>query len=125
MLQRFEHAFFRFLFFGNVFYGFCVLSLAVEASLQQHKPLNSLNFYCFLFFGTLAYYNIAYSSIEQHSNETNPRILWRLKHHKILKRFQLFNILLCLLFAISVFSALASKLYSLQRNEIILLVVFP
>jgi len=123
--MRFEHPFFRLLFFGNIFYGLCVLALAMEASLQQKTSLNSLDFYLFLFFATLVYYNIAYSRIEENSGETNPRVLWRLKHHKALRWFQLLNVILCFVFATSIFLSVVSNLQSLQGYEVLLLILFP
>ncbi|MBW7839008.1 MAG: UbiA family prenyltransferase [Chitinophagaceae bacterium] len=50
----------EFVFFGNYFYALCVLSLAIEASLQQSIELNSPSFYLLLGAATVVYYTYAY-----------------------------------------------------------------
>ena len=64
-----------YIFFGNYFYGFCAVALAIEASLQQRIPLNSVAFYVFLFCITTLYYTKAYIT-EKKSNMGNPRSEW-------------------------------------------------
>ncbi|MBS1643619.1 MAG: hypothetical protein JST36_01140 [Bacteroidetes bacterium] len=50
----------EFIFFGNYFYALCVLSLSIEASLQQDIPLNSFAFYTLICAVTILYYTYAY-----------------------------------------------------------------
>lgn len=50
----------EFIFFGNYFYALCVLSLAIESSLQQSIGLNKLVFYLLIASSTILYYTYAY-----------------------------------------------------------------
>lgn len=81
----------RTLFFGNYFYGFCTVALSVEASLQQHTPLNSLLYYLIVFTGTVLYYTHAYIAEPgtNQPNTTNQRSLWYFRHHKWVTRSQI------------------------------------
>lgn len=69
--ERFFHHF----FFGNYFYGCCVVALAIEANLQQGYPLNRPVFYLLLFAVTVLYYTHAYLN-EYHQHNINPRNHW-------------------------------------------------
>lgn len=64
-----------YIFFGNYFYGICAVALAIEASLQQQIPLNSIPFYIFLFAVTVLYYTKAYIT-EKKSRQGNKRTDW-------------------------------------------------
>ena len=66
----------RLIFFGNYFYGLCVVALAIEASLQQHFPLNSISFYVLLFTATVLYYSKAYLVTETSADSANIRSAW-------------------------------------------------
>ena len=69
------------IFFGNYFYGICTVALSIEASLQQHYPLNSLAWYIFLFSASMLYYTYAYMG-EASANTTNKRTLWYIHNRK-------------------------------------------
>jgi 4-hydroxybenzoate polyprenyltransferase len=64
-----------YIFFGNYFYGICAVALAIEASLQQQIPLNSVPFYIFLFTVTVLYYTKAYIT-DKITNKGNKRSDW-------------------------------------------------
>lgn len=74
----------KFIFFGNYFYGICTVALAVEASLQQHYPLNDLVFYTGLFAATTWYYTKAYIT-EQTVLTVNQRTNWYIHNRNIVK----------------------------------------
>jgi 4-hydroxybenzoate polyprenyltransferase len=74
-------SFVAYLFFGNYFYGVCAVALAIEASLQQRIPLNSVPFYIFLFSITGLYYTKAYIT-EKRTNAGNPRSDWYWENKK-------------------------------------------
>jgi hypothetical protein len=65
----------KFIFFGNFFYGFCAVALAIEASLQQGFPLDDLLFYSVAFLATVLYYNVAYIT-EKPVSIGNARSEW-------------------------------------------------
>lgn len=75
--ERFFHHF----FFGNYFYGCCVVALAIEANLQQGYPLNNTLFYILLFSTTVLYYTHAYLS-ENNQPNINPRHQWYRQQQK-------------------------------------------
>jgi 4-hydroxybenzoate polyprenyltransferase len=78
-----------YIFFSNYFYGLCAVALAVEASLQQRIPLNSVSFYIFIFSVTALYYTRAYIS-EKRSGIGNPRSDWYWENKNIVIGSQIF-----------------------------------
>jgi 4-hydroxybenzoate polyprenyltransferase len=113
------------IFFSNVFYGACVVALAIESSLQQRVPLNSFAFYLLLFFATLLYYNLAFSRIDKNSKEENPRLTWYQKHYNILRVMQVLYLLLFIYLAGEPLQVLMQKLPLLSPLEYSLLLLFP
>jgi hypothetical protein len=99
LLGKTSNNFIKTIFFGNYFYGLCVLGLSVEAGLQQRYPLNSLLYYCIVFISTVLYYTYAYLPSKA-VNSSNPRTRWYARNHKeiLISQFALI-ILLCLLSA--------------------------
>ena len=79
----------EFIFFGNYFYGICAVALSIEASLQQHFPVNDIHFYILLFSATTLYYTKAYIS-ESDATTDNPRTNWYILHHKVAFFSQIF-----------------------------------
>ena len=79
----------EFIFFGNYFYGICAVALSIEASLQQHFPVDDIHFYILLFSATTLYYTKAYIS-ESDATTDNPRTNWYISHHKVAFFSQIF-----------------------------------
>ncbi len=125
MNLRFLHPLFQFLFFGNFFYGVCVIALAFEASLQQKLPLNSGSFYLLLFIATLIYYNLAFSKIDKNSREENPRLNWHQKHLKGLRLLQIAYVLVFLFLSLRVSQVFVHQFPQLSPLEFFLLLLFP
>lgn len=69
------------IFFGNFFYGICAVALSIETNVQQAYPLNTVQYYLFLFIATTLFYNKAYISTTT-TDSTNKRSQWYLLHHK-------------------------------------------
>lgn len=69
------------IFFGNYFYGLCIVALSVEAGLQQQYPLNSLSYYVLAFIATVLYYTKAYVPSKA-VNSLNPRTRWYARNRK-------------------------------------------
>src|SRR6185369_10497465 len=75
---------FESLFFSNYFYGICAVALSVEASLQQHVPINSLFYFVMIFLITVLYY--AYPYIRRTLIPTdNPRTNWYTQHYQFMR----------------------------------------
>lgn len=125
MNSRLRSPLLQFLFFGNVFYGLCVVALAVESSLQQRVPLNSFAFYLLLFSATLLYYNLAFSKIDENSREENPRLNWHQKHFKALRVMQGLYLLIFIYLALEPLQLLILKLPYLGSIDFVLILLFP
>lgn len=114
----------RSFFFGNFFYGACVVALAMEASLQQGLPLNPFFFYLLLYCGTVLYYLKAYAGAPV-SDVTDKRARWYFHNRKAVRGIQLALLLLCLLSAIVLFHACWQNFFLLNIWDYVLLVIFP
>lgn len=114
-----------FVFFGNYFYGLCALALAFSASVQLGYQPVPVNFYLLLFFATVWYYNLAFSTIDQKGGEQNIRLQWHKAHQSANQRMQwvLFALILFLFFKLFVSWAKADA--RPEVPEILLLVFFP
>lgn len=83
MIRRlYDNTVIKFLFYGNYFYGLCAIALSIEASLQQHFPVNNLPYYIAVFCMTVVYYSRAYIA-EMSVHATNERTLWYAHHKKL------------------------------------------
>ena len=71
------------IFYGNYFYGCCSVALAIEASMQQNLPLNSVYFYILLYCATVLFYTYAYIQ-ENTSAYINNRKQWYRKNKKFI-----------------------------------------
>lgn len=80
----------RFIFFGNYFYGLCAIALSIEASLQQHFPLNGPMFYVMAFCLTVLYYTKAYlPATAAIPDNTNKRTAWYIHNARLMRNSQL------------------------------------
>ncbi|WP_298301392.1 hypothetical protein [Hydrotalea sp.] len=69
------------IFFGNYFYGICVVALSIETAFQLNVPLNPWPYYMLIFAATVVYYTKAYL-IENLEDSANKRAHWYVKHHQ-------------------------------------------
>ena len=69
------------IFFGNYFYGLCIIGLSIEASLQQSSPLNSMIYYGIVFISTVLYYTRAYLPSKA-VDSPNPRTRWYARNRR-------------------------------------------
>ncbi len=84
------------IFFGNYFYGFCVIALLIESTLQQELFFLHPTFYLFIFLGTVIYYTKAYIQLN-YPQSNNPRVVWYTLNSKIIIKLQHINLFICLL----------------------------
>lgn len=96
LLSKTRNNFVKTIFFGNYFYGFCVLGLSIEASLQQRYPLNNFIYYCIVFISTVLYYTYAYLP-SKGVNSPNPRTRWYARNKKEILISQVILIVLLIL----------------------------
>ncbi len=99
-LHRLNKEFIQKVFFGNYFYGLCVIALSLEAGLQQQYPLNSFLYYCLAFIAPVIYYTKAYIPAKA-LDSSNPRTRWYARNKKEIRSSQtiltmLFIVLSCI-----------------------------
>ncbi|MBC7425864.1 MAG: hypothetical protein H7321_04955 [Bacteroidia bacterium] len=117
--------FIKLIFFGNYFYGICAVALTIEATLQQHYPLNDVFYFLAVFASATLYYIKAYIS-ESTTNTINPRLIWYNTRRKtvIASRF-----ILNLILAVSIGSILykydISGILTMTLSEWLIALIFP
>jgi len=116
--------FFQHFFFGNYFYGCCVVALAIEANLQQSYPLNKVLFYVLLFATTVLYYTHAYLS-ESHLPTINPRHQWYRQNRKWVYASQWLFTISIVTIGIYLFIEWKNQLLQITPGQWFLLSAFP
>lgn len=122
MLVRHKNTsgFLNFLLFGNVFYALCAVALAIETLFQLQLNPSQWLFHLALFFGTIAFYIIAY--FNTNADATNPRLNWYQQHKKPIFYF----LILCLgLGAVFGVWIIFSEIGKWSFSTIVLLMLFP
>jgi hypothetical protein len=112
------------IFFGNYFYGLCVILLAMESMFQLNFPLNDALFFILLFLGTVVYYTKAYVTSNTVAHY-NFRSQWYHDNKKVIQKSQTLFITSCLLISVFLFIKHRSVLNEITLLEIIILGVFP
>jgi len=116
--------FFQHFFFGNYFYGCCVVALAIEANLQQSYPLNKSLFYVLLFATTVLYYTHAYLS-ESYLPTINPRHQWYRQNRKWVYASQWLFTISIVTIGIYLFIEWENQLLQITAGQWLLLSAFP
>lgn len=73
-------------FYGNLFYGLCVVASAAETLALLTRPLHYPAFYGILFCATVIFYNYPYARI---GTSHNPRGEWMIRNRKLIGRMQI------------------------------------
>lgn len=123
-LARLSNSYTRLLFFGNYFYGICIVALSIEAGLQQLHPLNSFAFYLMSFIATVLYYTRAYIP-SRAVNSQNPRSRWYARNRKALLRSQWFLGALLIVLAVFYCWRYFDGILRLPFSNWLLLALFP
>ncbi|MEI9809108.1 MAG: hypothetical protein WDO16_15285 [Bacteroidota bacterium] len=84
------------LFYSNYFYGICAVALSVEATLQQHFPLNGFIYFFLAFVTTVLYYGYPYIRKYQ-AISSNPRTNWHTRHYQLMRCNQVIMTVILLL----------------------------
>jgi 4-hydroxybenzoate polyprenyltransferase len=113
-LSKLSNNYIRTIFFGNYFYGLCVVALSIEAGLQQLHPLNSVPFYLLVFTATVLYYTKAYIPSKA-INSPNPRTRWYARNKQIIVRSQ---------WSLSIIFVILSAVYLYQHFDGIIQIPF-
>lgn len=133
--------FIEFIFFGNYFYALCVLSLAIESSLQQGIGLNKVSFYLLVTSATIVYYTFAYMGeislriaflgrkIEltppSRYDYYNLRTDWYHRNDQMVNATQLFFLLVLAICAVYLAVIDFQHIFSLHLSEWIMLLSVP
>lgn len=88
--------FIRSLFFSNLFYAFCLLTLLLQTTIVLHLPPQP-RLYLILCIGTLLFYTHAYLSSAPTATPTDDRIMWYRQNRPLLNISQLILFMLLLL----------------------------
>ncbi len=112
------------LFFGNYFYGICAIGLSVEASLQQHIPLNSFLYYLFVFAATILYYTHAYIALTD-TGSSNKRTSWYALHKKGVAISQVFFTMVFIVSGIFLCGSFINHFKSISLLQWVLAAIFP
>jgi 4-hydroxybenzoate polyprenyltransferase len=112
------------IFFSNYFYGACAIALSIEASLQQHLPLNSFSFYVFLFAVTALYYTKAYIT-EKRTGKGNPRSDWYWENRRFVFRSQLLLTFVAAFYVGILLYEHKDFIYSLPPIHWMMILIFP
>lgn len=124
MSSAFNNPLIKFVFYGNYFYGICAIALSIEATLQQHFPLNNLYYFLALFCATVVYYSHAYIT-EIPINSTNERTLWYKQNKKLVVASQVILTLILCIYSIIFLQHHWLSLLNITRLQIILILIFP
>lgn len=113
-----------YIFFSNYFYGICAIALAIEASLQQQIPLNSVFFYVFLFAVTVLFYTKAYIG-EKRTGTGNPRSDWYGRNRKFVFASQVVFTLIAGWYGISLLLEHFNFVLRFPLTHWVLIIIFP
>jgi hypothetical protein len=74
-------------FFGNFFYGLCVVMLSIETRIQYGIAMQPISWYLFIFCSTVVFYRFAYLKSSNHTRE-NVRAEWFQEHKQSIQVVQ-------------------------------------
>lgn len=114
----------EFVFYGNYFYGFCIVALMFEAKSQLNLQVNGTLIYLIAFFATVLFYNYPYAR-NYTSPSNNPRTQWHIHNHSFIVRSQV--ILTFVLAALVVWFIFlhSHELKNVRTLQWLLFLVFP
>ena len=111
-------------FFGNYFYGICVVFLSIEAVLQQKLKLPPITYFCFIFCLTVVYYTKAYIS-ETVNSIANERTIWYVNNKNKIFNAQIYLTVFIAVFGVFLLPNILTGLKLLNANDYFLILIFP
>ena len=112
-----NHSWWKFIFYGNYFYGICAVALSVEATLQQRFPLNRVSYYFIVFIATVIYYVYPYLKKDQ-AGKTDGRSTWYRKNYSVMFWNQVIMAIILVAF-ITWFEVISFREFSLPSGHFI------
>lgn len=113
-----------FLFYGNYFYGICLLALSLEAILQMNISIKDLFYFLLLFFSTIVFYTKAYIS-DRSGYPSNERDEWYKENRTLIKVSQLLLSSIIILITIRMILVHLEQIKQLSILPLFLILLFP
>jgi 4-hydroxybenzoate polyprenyltransferase len=114
----------EFVFYGNYFYGICIVAIMLEAAMQLHLNIDDPLIYLIAFIATILFYNYPYAR-NYSAPGNNPRTIWHIRNHS----FVIINQIICSILLLLCTTSLVLKYYPEIKNinEIrwLLILIFP
>ena len=114
----------KFFFFGNYFYGICVVGLSIESIIQQQISFPPIIYFCFIFCVSIVFYTKAYIS-EAINSKPNERSIWYVKNKSTIFSSQVYLTVFIAVLGVLILPNLLPGLRLLTWKDILLLSLFP
>lgn len=114
----------KFLFFGNYFYGICVIALSIEATVQQEFPVNSIVYFLTAFSITVVFYTKAYIN-DSSGYPSGDRDRWYFDHKKLVRMSQSILSSLAIACVVYIFVTNSESIKNISALHLILFLIFP
>ena len=113
-----------FFFYGNYFYGICLLALSLEAILQMNISIRDPFYFLLLFLSTIVFYTKAYIS-DRSGYPSNERDEWYKENKALIKVSQLILSSIIILFTIRMILVHSEQIKQLSILSLFLIILFP
>jgi hypothetical protein len=114
----------KFFFFGNYFYGLCVIALSIEACLQQKFPLNSIWYFLAVFCVTVVFYTKAYIT-DKSGYSSDERNHWYILHKNTVRWSQVILTVIIAIFLIFFLVNYWEEVKNISILQLFLFLIFP
>lgn len=114
----------RSFFFGNYFYGLCLIALSMEAAAQQQFQINDRSYYLILVCTSIVFYTKAYIS-DRSGYPSNERDVWYKENKALIKVSQLVLSSIIILFTIRMILVHLEQIKQLSILSLFLIILFP
>ena len=114
----------KLIFFGNYFYGLCVVFLSIEAVLQQKLTLPPITYFAFVFCLTVLYYTKAYIA-ETLNSLSNERTVWYVSNKNKIVNTQIYLTVFVAVLGVLLLPNILTGLKKLNVKDYFLIAVFP
>jgi hypothetical protein len=112
------------IFFGNYFYGLCVVFLSIETLVQLKLPVQECSFFVLIFLVTVVYYTKAYTSYTGF-DKANLRTVWYHQHKKAINNSQILYSVVGLILCITIAFQYHTALLNISIKSIVIVIIFP
>ncbi len=111
-------------FFGNYFYGVCVVALSIEATRQQQIAFAPIVYYLFIFCATVVFYTKAYIS-ETINVAPNKRSVWYVNNKKSVFTSQVLLTVLAVVFGLLLLPNIIGGIKNMDAKGLLYVSIVP